>query len=57
MKYCLLSCIYRFKKTLIIYKKIALEDTIIIIFNNLLSSRSNIYNVDFKIIVYNLLLI
>ena len=57
MKYYSLSYIYKSKKTLIIYREIALEDIIIAIFNNLLSSKSNIYNVDFKIIVYNLLLI
>ena len=42
---------------LIIYREIALEDITIIIFNNLLSSKSNIYNIDFKIIAYNLLFI
>ena len=42
---------------LIIYREIALENTIITIFNNLLSSKSNIYNINFKIIVYNLLLV
>ena len=42
---------------LIIYREIALKDIIITIFNNLLSSKSNIYNIDFKIIVYNFLLI
>ena len=57
MKYYSLSYIYKSKKTLIIYREIALKDTTIAIFNNLLSSRSNIYNVDFKIIAYNLLLV
>ena len=42
---------------LIIYREIALKDTTIIIFNSLLSSESNVYSVDFKIIVYNLLFI
>ena len=42
---------------LVIYREIALEDTTITAFNNLLSSRSNIYNINFKIIVYNLLLV
>ena len=42
---------------LIIYREIALEDITITIFNNSLSSKSNIYNINFKIIVYNLLLV
>ena len=42
---------------LIIYREIALEDAAIAAFNSLLSSESNVYNVDFEIIVYNLLLV
>ena len=57
MKDCLLSCIYKSKKIFIIYREIALKDAAITIFNNLLSSKSNVYSVDFKIIVYNLLLV
>ena len=57
MKYYLSSYIYRSKKMLIIYREIALKDIAIAIFNNLLSSRSNVYNIDFKIIIYNLLLV
>ena len=57
MKYYSLSYIYKSKKTLIIYREIALKDATITIFNSLLSSRSNIYNIDFKVIIYNLLLV
>ena len=42
---------------LIIYREIALKDIAIAIFNNLLLSESNVYSVDFKIIIYNLLFI
>ena len=42
---------------LIIYREIALKDTIITIFNNSLLSKNNVYNINFKIIVYNLLLV
>ena len=57
MKYYLSSYIYRSKKMLIIYREIALKDIAIAIFNNLLLSESNVYSVDFKIIIYNLLFI